>query len=160
MSSGSSRRYSTKPVDILLVEDNPGDVRLVREAFAMTETSSETVLHVVNSGDDAVKFLRQVAEYATVPFPDLVLMDLNLPGRDGCDVLETIRDDPQLRQLPVIMVTGSGAREDVVRCYNARANAYLTKPTDPDEFASVVEAVKRFWLEQARLPDHRSDGPP
>lgn len=152
MSTPTRQQNPDEPVDILVVEDNPGDVRLIREAFEMTETDVETELHVVNTGKDAMAFLAQSDEYAAAPPPGLVLLDLNLPGQDGCEVLETVRTELQLRRLSVIVLTSSDSTEDLERCYDARANAYLMKPTDPDEFVSTVEAVEHFWLDQTRLP--------
>ncbi|THE65665.1 response regulator [Salinadaptatus halalkaliphilus] len=134
-------------IDILLVEDNPGDIRLTREAFKSAE--QEIALQTVTNGDDAVEFLQGSSDNE---LPDLILLDLNLPGRDGCEVLEVIRDDSRLKPLPVLMLTSSEADEDAARCYDARANAYLTKPTDPVEFMSLVDVFEEFWLEQARLP--------
>lgn len=152
MSSTIHHRELDEPVDILLVEDNPGDIRLTQEAFRMAETNTETELHAVNSGTDAIAFLSRSGEYAAVPPPDLVLLDLNLADRDGCRVLETIKTDPQHQHLPVLVLTSSDASEDVNRCYDACANAYLTKPMDPMELVSTVEAIERFWLESVRLP--------
>ncbi|PCR90583.1 response regulator [Natrinema ejinorense] len=143
----SYQSYSDDKIDILLVEDNPVDVRLTEEAFKTAE--QEIALQTVTNGDDAVEFLQQSSD---TDLPDLVLLDLNLPGRDGCDVLEVIRDDPRLRPLPVLMLTSSEADEDVARCYDARANSYLTKPTDPAEFISLVDIFARFWVEKVHLP--------
>jgi two-component system, chemotaxis family, response regulator Rcp1 len=148
--SNSTPHRSGEALEILLVDDNPGDARLVREAFK--ETDCETILHVVTNGDDALKFVTQQDASESVSFPDLVLLDLNLPGKDGCDVLEAIRNDSQLEPLPVIMLTSSGASEDIERCYNARANAYLTKPTNPAKFITLMEVVEQFWFKQVRLP--------
>ncbi|RQG86194.1 response regulator [Natrarchaeobius halalkaliphilus] len=148
--SHSTQPRSDETLQILLVEDNPGDARLTREAFK--ETDCETTLHVVTTGDDTLDFLTQQGAYESASLPDLVLLDLNLPGKDGCDVLEAIRDDPQLRPLPVIMLKSSGASEDIARCYNAQANAYLTKPADPAEFTALVEAVEQFRFKQVQLP--------
>jgi len=148
--SDSSPHRSGEALDILLVEDNPGDARLTQEAFK--EIDCETTIHIVTNGDDALKFLTQQGAYESASLPDFVLLDLNLPGKDGCDVLEAIRNDSQLRPLPVIMLTSSGASEDIARCYNARANAYLTKPTDPAEFIMLAEAVERFWFKRVQLP--------
>lgn len=136
------------PIDILLVEDNPGDVRLIQEAFKTTDR--ETTLHAITDGDDAMEFLTQQTTEDSLP--DLVLLDLNLPGKSGCEILRTIRDEPQLQHLPVIMLTSSRANEDVTRCYETGANAYLTKPDDMAAFSSLVETVERFWFERARLP--------
>lgn len=138
---------SRQPIDILLVEDNPGDVRLLEEAFK--ETEIDQTHRVFTNGDAALDFLLQSSEPS---YPDLILLDLDLPGKDGCEVLEILREKPQLEWLPVIMLSGSSDSEDVERCYNAKANAYLTKPTDPSEFVSIVEAVEQFWCKQATLP--------
>lgn len=134
-------------IDILLVEDNPGDVRLTREAFKTAD--HEVSLHTVANGDDAVAYLRRSAASS---LPDLVLLDLNLPGRHGCEVLEEMRNDPQLDHLPVIVLTSSKAEEDIIRCYDASVNAYLTKPTAPDEFISLIDSIEEFWLRKAELP--------
>lgn len=147
MHETTSGQSSEDAIDILLVEDNPGDVRLIQEAVKVTDRVVS--LQTVSSGDGAVEFLHEASADS---LPDLVLLDLNLPGRDGCGVLEAIRDDPQLKLLPVIVLTSSETDEDVARCYEARANAYLTKPTSPDEFISLVSTLERFWIEQARLP--------
>lgn len=149
----STQPRSDETVEILHVEDSPGDARLTQEAFK--ETDGEMTLHVVPNGDTALDFLTQQGAYESASLPDLVLLDLDLPGKDGCDVLEAIRDDPQLRRLPVIMLTGSEDSEDIARCYNAQANAYLTKPTDPAEFTALAEAVEQFWLKQVQLPPLR-----
>lgn len=150
MPDRTSVRPSDEPIDVLIVEDNPGDVRLLREAFEAAD--SETTLHPVGDGDDAVDFLRRRADAESRTLPDLVLLDLHLPGKDGCAVLEAIRGDARLELLPVIVLTGSEDREDIERCYDAHANAYLTKPTSPEEFASLVESVERFWFERVQLP--------
>ena len=121
-----------EPIDILLVEDNPGDARLTEEAFELTET--ETTVHVVTTRDDAVDFLRQQGAFSEAPLPALVLLDLDLPGGDGCEVLEALRDDNRLQCLPVIIFTSSETEEDI------------------DEFRTIAETVERFWFEQATLP--------
>lgn len=138
------------PVDILLVEDNPGDVRLTREAFADGEV--ETEIHVARNGEEALDFIYQRAGYADAVLPDIVLLDLNLPKRNGDAVLETIRGDADLSGLPVIILTSSDAEEDVARSYELSANAYLTKPVDPGEFSETIDAFVTFWLSSARLP--------
>lgn len=148
MTDHSSRRTSTEPIEVLLVEDNPADIRLTREAFDAADTG--IVLHSVTDGTDAIDFLTRRAGSASLPA--LALVDLNLPGADGCTVLEAIRDDPRLKPLPAIVLTSSAASDDIERCYDAQANAYLTKPTDPDEFASLVESVERFWFDRVQLP--------
>jgi CheY-like chemotaxis protein len=148
--SDSTQPRSDEPLKILLVEDNPGDVRLTQEAFKTTER--ETTLRILTTGDDAVDFLTPRGSHEMSTRPDLVLLDLNLPGKDGCEVLETIRNTSTIHHLPVIMLTSSTADEDIAKCYTACANAYLTKPTDPDEFAEVVDAIEQFWFEQVQLP--------
>lgn len=136
--------------EVLLVEDNPGDVRLVREAFAATE--GDHTLRAVTTGEDATEFLERRVRDADGAIPDLVLLDLNLPGTDGGTVLERIRDSPELRRLPVIVLTSSDASEDVEVCYRRAANAYLTKPIAPDELVSMIRSVESFWFDHARLP--------
>ncbi|SDJ51573.1 response regulator [Natronorubrum texcoconense] len=138
------------PVEILLVEDNPDDIRLVREAFEAGD--ADIVLHPVRDGDDAIDLLARRVDSEGATLPDFALVDLNLPGRDGCSVLEAIRADPRLRPLPVIMLTNSDATEDIERCYDARANAYLTKPDDSDEFGPLAKSVEQFWCNQVQLP--------
>lgn len=152
MSEFSHIASTAEPIDVLLVEDDPRDVRLLREALETTETDRETRLHTATSGSDAMTFLTESVESDSSASPNLVLLDLQLPARDGLEVLETITDDPRLRRLPVVILTGSDATDDIVRCYETRANAYLTKPTDPDGFVSLVESIERFWLTQAVLP--------
>lgn len=141
-----------EPIDVLLVEDNPGDVRLTEEAFRGTETPS--VLHVVNDGVEALEYCRQRGEYADAARPDIILLDLNLPRKDGRDVLEALQADPSLKSIPVVVLTSSATRADVVESYEQSANAYLTKPVDPDEFMRTIGAFSEFWLATARLPDH------
>ena len=150
MINQTTRQASDEAIDILLVEDSPGDVRLTKEAFAATDRA--TTLHVVSDGEEAIDFLKRRTATESVAFPDLALVDLKLPGMDGREVLETIRDDPRLEPLPVLVLTGSSDREDVERCYASQANAYLTKPTGPDEFASLARTVEQFWFEQVQLP--------
>lgn len=141
---------SAEPFTILHVEDSPGDVRLIREAF--DKTPGETRIHAVTNGDDAIDVLRGEEPDGSASLPDLILLDLNLPGRDGHDVLEAVKDDPNLQRIPVIILTSSDAPDEVTRCYEAYANAYLTKPTTPDEFISMAESVQRFWFSVAILP--------
>ncbi|MFB6221875.1 MAG: response regulator [Halolamina sp.] len=139
-----------RPVDILLVEDNPGDVRLTQEAFASGDV--ETTIHVVQDGVEALDFLYQRGEYADAVTPDIVLLDLNLPRKDGEAVLETIRSDPELPRLPVVVLTSSDAKEDIVRSYELSANAYLTKPVSPEKFTETIHTFESFWLSSACLP--------
>ena len=136
--------------DILLVEDNPGDVRLTKEAFE--DGCIANTLHVVTDGDEALDFLYQRGDHADDPRPDVVLLDLNLPRTNGDEVLAQIRNDDDFPHLPVIVLTSSRAEEDVARSYELDANAYLTKPVDPDEFIQAVRRFKAFWLDVVRLP--------
>ena len=137
-------------LDILLIEDNPGDVRLTKEAFKNSRLTS--TLHVVTDGDEALNFLYQRGDHADKSRPDVMLLDLNLPRTNGDEVLERIRNDDQFQYLPVVVLTSSRAEEDVVRSYELDANAYLTKPVDPDEFIQAVKRFKAFWLDVVRLP--------
>ncbi|MDF9747003.1 response regulator [Natrinema salsiterrestre] len=143
-----SQSSSSDSVSLLLVEDNPGDVRLIKEAFK--SAGFATTFHTVSDGDAALEFLREHA--ASETSPDLILLDLNLPKTSGFEVLEGIRDDPKLPSVPVLVLTSSAATEDVVKSYELCANAYLTKPTDPDEFADIGRAVEAFWIDEATLP--------
>lgn len=138
------------PVDILLVEDNPGDVRLTREAFKEGRINND--LHVVTDGEAALDFLYQRGEHESAPEPDLVLLDLNLPRIDGLELLERIRDDPDLTRIPVIVLTSSEAEEDVVQSYELHSNAYLTKPVNHREFVDLVRSFEEFWFELVRFP--------
>jgi len=139
-----------RSADILLVEDNPGDVRLTREAFE--EGQIANTLHVVTDGVEALDFLRRNGEYEDVPCPDIVLLDLNLPRKDGEEVLEEINDDPDLTRIPVVILTSSEAQEDILRSYELDANAYLTKPVDPGEFIDTIQSLQQFWLSIIQLP--------
>lgn len=138
------------PADILLVEDNPGDVRLIREAFKAEKINAR--LHVVTDGEGAFDFLYRWGAYSEAPRPHLVVLDLNLPRIDGLEVLDEIKTDPDLKCIPVVILTSSSAEEDIVKSYESRANAYLTKPINPDEFVSLGRSFKNFWLKSVRLP--------
>lgn len=135
---------------VLLVEDNPGDVRLTREAFE--EGCVATTLHVVEDGVAALDFLFRRGDYADAPRPDLVLLDLNLPRKNGDEVLTEMHADPVVKRTPVVVLTSSNAEKDVVRSYELCANGYLTKPVDPNEFIETIRSVERFWLTDVRLP--------
>ena len=137
-------------VDVLLVEDNPGDVRLATEAFE--RLGDELRLHVVNDGDEALEFLYRRGEYADAPAPGFVLLDLNLPGRDGREVLRTVKNDGALRRTPVIVFTSSDADSDVRDVYDEHANAFITKPMDLSRYMDVIEEIKTFWVSVATLP--------
>lgn len=138
------------PIEILLVEDNPGDVRLAREA--LKENKVRNNLHVVEDGVSAMEFLRKQGKYQNTPRPDLILLDLNLPKKDGSEVLSEIKADPDLKRIPVVMLTISKAEEDIVRAYDLHVNCYVTKPIDLDQFMKVVRTVEDFWLTIVKLP--------
>ena len=145
----------TEPASILLVEDNPGDVRLTEEAFS--EGNIRNTLHVATDGVEALDFLHRRGEHAAAPRPDVILLDLNLPRKNGDEVLAEIDDDPDLSRIPVIVLTSSEAEEDVAKSYELQANAYLTKPVDPDEFIETIRSFQTFWLEVVRLPPDEED---
>jgi CheY-like chemotaxis protein len=137
-------------IDVLLVEDDPGDVLMTREAFADHKIHNQ--LHVVSDGVDALAFLRREREYADVPVPDLILLDLNLPRMDGREVLAAIKSDPELQQIPVVVLTTSDLEDDVTRSYTLHANAYVTKPVDFERFIDVVRQIDDFFVSVVRLP--------
>jgi CheY-like chemotaxis protein len=137
-------------VDVLLVEDDPGDVVLIKEAFEFNKVRN--ALHVVNDGVEAIDFLHRRGAYADVPRPDLVLLDLNLPRKDGREVLEEVKADPDLRRIPVVVLTTSEAEEDILRSYDLHANAYVTKPVDFDRFIEVVRLIDDFFVTVVKLP--------
>jgi two-component system, chemotaxis family, response regulator Rcp1 len=137
-------------IPVLLVEDSPGDVRLTREAFR--DVNAAVHLHVVSDGVEAMAFLRREWPYADAPRPDLTLLDLNLPRMDGREVLAHIKGDGLLKTIPIVVLTTSDAKADIAATYRLQANCYLTKPTQFDEFASLVRSINDFWLTLARLP--------
>ena len=141
------------PVVVLLVEDDPGDVLMIREAFEENKVRNE--LHVCSDGEDALLFLRQEGPHEAAPRPDLVLLDLNLPRRDGREVLAEIKADERLRTIPVVVLTTSEAEEDVLRSYALHANAYVTKPVDFDRFIDVVRQIDEFFVTVVKLPGAR-----
>jgi two-component system, chemotaxis family, response regulator Rcp1 len=145
---GSS--LNVRPINILLVEDNPGDVRLTIEA--LREGKVHNNLHVVGDGVDALAFLHREGEYSDAPMPDLILLDLNLPRKDGREVLAEVKADPQLRRIPVVVLTTSNAEQDVLRSYDLHANCYITKPVDLDQFINIVRTIEDFWLAVVTLP--------
>ncbi len=138
------------PVRILLVEDNPGDVLLTREVLQDAKVLNE--LSVVGDGVKAMAYLRQEGEYAGVARPDLVLLDLNLPRKDGREVLEEIKTDEDLRRIPVVVMTTSSDEQDILKSYDLHANCYITKPLGLDQFLEVVKAIEGFWLTMVKLP--------
>ncbi|GAA2362410.1 response regulator [Dactylosporangium salmoneum] len=135
---------------ILLVEDDLGDELMAREAFGDDVQASR--LHVARDGEQALDFLYQRGDYTDAPRPDFILLDLNLPRVDGRQVLRTIKDDPSVASIPVVVLTTSSADEDVVACYNTHTNAYVTKPADYQEFVDIVRQINQFWLDTVRLP--------
>lgn len=137
-------------IEILLVEDNPADVRLTREA--LKEAKVRNQLHVVEDGVAAMEFLTRQGEYADAPRPDLILLDLNLPKKDGREVLEEIKQDDSLKRIPVVVLTTSQAEEDIVKTYSLHANCYVTKPVDLDQFITIVKSIEDFWLTIVKLP--------
>ena len=138
------------PIEILLVEDNPGDVRLTREALKEGKVYSN--LHTVKDGVEAMEFLRRQGKFREVPRPDIILLDLNLPKKDGREVLSEIKCEDQLKHIPVVVLTTSKAEEDVLRSYELHANCYVTKPVDLEKFMVVVKTIDVFWLTVVTLP--------
>jgi two-component system, chemotaxis family, response regulator Rcp1 len=149
-----SAEAGAPPVEILLVEDNPGDVRLTREA--LREGKVYNNLHWAKDGVEALEFLRQEGRYTGSPRPDIILLDLNLPKKDGREVLLSIKNDDRFKQIPVVVLTTSEAEEDVLRSYELHANCYITKPVDLDKFIMVVQSIDRFWLTVVTLPPTKS----
>lgn len=137
-------------IEILLVEDNPGDVRLVSESLKEYKICNR--LSMVRDGEEAMQFLRRKGQFADAPRPDLILLDLNLPKKDGREVLAEIKADPELRRIPVVVLTSSRDEEDVLRSYDVNANCYVTKPVDLDQFVRVVQSIENFWFSMVRLP--------
>jgi two-component system, chemotaxis family, response regulator Rcp1 len=141
---------NSRAIEILLVEDNPGDARLTLEAFKEGKVFNN--LTVVGDGVEALEYLHRRGQYANSVPPDLILLDLNLPKKDGREVLEEIKSDERLRNIPVIVLTTSAAEEDIARAYSRHANCYITKPVDLDQFLHVVQSIESFWLSLVRLP--------
>lgn len=135
---------------LLLVEDNPGDQKLV--SLALRANPRVRHLHIVDDGDKAMSFLKRAGTYGEAPRPDLILLDLNIPRRDGCQVLREIRADESLSEIPVVVMTSSYSPQDVMRCYRSGANAFVTKPIELDEFFDMVNGIDQFWLQRAQLP--------
>lgn len=140
----------TAPVDILLVEDSPSDAKLTAKTFKKAKVLN--TLHIVEDGVEALHFLNQVPPYQQAPRPDLILLDLNLPRKDGRQVLVEIKEDPRLQNIPVVVLTTSAAEEDILSSYRLRANCYITKPATLQQFVSVVESIEEFWLTIVKLP--------
>jgi chemotaxis family two-component system response regulator Rcp1 len=144
------QRAMGKPIEILMVEDNPGDVRLTVEA--LKETKLNNNLSIAKNGVEALAYLRQEGDHADAPRPDLILLDLNLPKKDGREVLAEIKADPVLMRIPVVILTTSQAEEDILRSYDLHANCFVTKPVDLDQFMKVVQSIEDFWLTIVKLP--------
>ncbi len=145
------RLSDMRPIEILLVEDNPGDVRLTQEALG--EAKVRNNLAVARDGVEALSYLRREPPFEDATRPDMVLLDLNLPRKDGREVLAEIKADPELRRLPVVVLTTSSAEKDVLESYNLYANCYITKPVDLDQFVGIVSSIEDFWLTIVKLPN-------
>jgi len=141
---------AVKPIEVLMVEDNPGDARLAIEALKGAKVRNE--IHHVIDGIEAMEFLHKEGEYSNAVRPDIILLDLNLPRKDGREVLEEIKTDPDLKRIPVVIMTISQAEEDIIRSYNLYANCYITKPIDLNQFMKVVKSIEDFWLTIVKLP--------
>lgn len=137
-------------IDVLLVEDDPGDILMTKEAFEHYKIRNQ--LHVVTDGEQALQFLRQAGGYASAPRPGLILLDLNLPRRDGLEVLAELKQDPVLRVIPVVILTTSQAEEDILRSYSLHANAYVSKPVDFERFMDVIRQIDSFFVTVVKLP--------
>ncbi|AUB36927.1 DNA-binding response regulator, OmpR family, containings REC and winged-helix [Nostoc flagelliforme CCNUN1] len=138
------------PIEVLLVEDNPGDAQLTR--IALEESKISIHLNVVEDGVEAMAFLRKQEKYVKAAHPDIVLLDLNLPRKDGREVLAEIKGDENLRRIPVVILTTSQAEEDILKAYNLCANCYITKPVDFDQFVKIVQSIENFWFAIVKLP--------
>ena len=141
---------SLRPIEILLVEDNPADARLAQEA--LKDSKIRNTLNVVSDGLAAMDFIYRRGKYADAPRPDVIFLDLNLPGKDGREILEEIKSDSSLKAIPVVILTSSAAEEDIVRTYASHANCYVTKPVDFEQFNKVVQSLSDFWFTIVRLP--------
>jgi two-component system, chemotaxis family, response regulator Rcp1 len=139
-----------RAIEILLVEDNPGDVRLTLELFK--DCKLQNKIHVAKDGVEAIAFLRRMGAYSDAVRPDLIFLDLNLPKKNGREVLAEIKEDSDLRRIPVVVLTGSQAEEDILRSYNLHANCYISKPVDLDQFVSVIKSIQEFWFSIVKLP--------
>jgi chemotaxis family two-component system response regulator Rcp1 len=140
----------TKNVEILLVEDNPGDIRLIREAFKDSKILNNFI--VVTDGEMAMNYLQKKGEFSVVKTPDIIFLDINLPKKNGIEVLSEIKADPELRHIPVVILTISTAEENIIRSYDLSANCYVTKPVDFEQFVSVVKTIEGFWFNVVKLP--------
>jgi CheY-like chemotaxis protein len=145
----TAKRLS-RPVEILMVEDNPGTVRLTQEV--MRDSKVRNAMYVVDDGVEAMAFLRKQGRYASAPRPDLVLLDLNLPRKDGRETLAEMKQDEELKRIPVVVLTTSRSEDDVLRAYDLHANCYLNKPVGLEDFIKVVKSIENFWIEIVTLP--------
>jgi two-component system, chemotaxis family, response regulator Rcp1 len=146
---------SFHPIEILLVEDNPGDSRLAKEA--LKDSKLKNNLYIAEDGIEAMDFLHQIGKYSKMPRPDLIILDLNLPKKDGREVLAEVKNDEGLKRIPVVILTISKAEEDILKTYNLHANCYVTKPLDLDQFMKVVKSIEDFWLTIVKLPNGKSE---
>jgi chemotaxis family two-component system response regulator Rcp1 len=149
-----AKNQTLKPIEILLVEDNPGDVQLTKEA--LEEGNLFVNLSVANDGVEAMAFLRRQGEHADAPTPDIILLDLNLPKKGGREVLQEIKADADLKCIPVVVLTTSEAEADIVSTYGLHANCYITKPVDMDQFIKIVQLLEQFWFTIVQLPSPRN----
>lgn len=145
-----ANQTTIKQIEILLVEDNEGDVGLVEEVFQ--EAKIRNKLYVAEDGEEAMLFLRKEEQFSDVPRPDIILLDLNLPKKDGREVLKEIKEDDNLKRIPVVVLTTSKAEEDILKSYNLHANSYITKPVDFNQFIRVIKSIENFWLDVVKLP--------
>ncbi len=146
----STADKESRQIETLLVEDNPGDARLTQEAMRAAKMTN--ILHVVEDGEQAMEFLRRRSRFKDAPRPDLILLDLNLPKKDGRSVLAEVKTDPDLRRIPVVVLTTSRSEEDVMQAYDMHANAYVTKPVNLEQFMRIVGLIDEFWLKVVTLP--------
>lgn len=139
-----------KPVEILMIEDNPGDVRLTKEAMRANKVKNN--MNIAVDGVEALAYLRREGKYSNAIKPNLIILDLNLPKKNGIEVVKEIKNDPQLKRIPVVILTTSKSEEDIIKSYNLHANCYITKPIDLDQFVNMVRSIEDFWLEIVTLP--------
>lgn len=151
----TTANQTAKQIEILLIEDNEGDVGLVEEVFHEAEIMNN--LNIAEDGEEAILFLRKEGKFSNVPGPDIILLDLNLPGKDGREVLKEIKEDDELKRIPVVILTTSKAEEDILKSYNLHANSYITKPVDFDQFIKVIKSIENFWLDIVKLPSKGND---
>jgi CheY-like chemotaxis protein len=145
-----ANQATAKQIEILLVEDNEGDIGLVEEVFQ--EAKIRNNLYIAEDGEEAMLFLHKEGNFSDVPRPDIILLDLNLPRKDGREVLKEIKEDDSLKRIPVVVLTTSKSEEDIFRSYNLHANSYITKPVDFDQFIKVIKSIGEFWLDVVKLP--------